>query len=210
MIGALIATGLFAGVVFGIRALDRWSYEHRKPEKKKEEKPKAGVKGEMGRLYRMGADMTVSQVDINDAIRWMKRSQPFLSSPLPKIVSDEAWDRYVRARCCGEIAGRKGPFAFSEKRLTDLGEKEPSDMEGWYRLLQKSDVDYMDDIIERHDDDFDQPGFAIEGKPITLSGLLSVAHFAGIDGMTSWLESERDRKKFRATTQAFQATNGLF
>lgn len=53
-------------------------------------------------------------------------------------------------------------------------------------------------------------GTVIDGKRVTLSGLLAVAHKAGFAGLKSWLANPKDRKKFVATTAAFNKCNGLF
>jgi hypothetical protein len=47
-------------------------------------------------------------------------------------------------------------------------------------------------------------------QTITLSGMLGVIQYAGLDGATSWLEHPNDRKRFPHTTQAFLHTNGVF
>lgn len=45
---------------------------------------------------------------------------------------------------------------------------------------------------------------------ITLSGLLGVIQYAGLDGAVGWLERPNDRKRYPHTTQAFVLTNGVF
>ena len=45
---------------------------------------------------------------------------------------------------------------------------------------------------------------------VTLSGLLALAHLAGIGGVKSWLQKPEDRKKFTNTTNLFLETTGLF
>lgn len=53
-------------------------------------------------------------------------------------------------------------------------------------------------------------GRQVDGVPITLSGILGVAHRAGWSGMQKWFSSPADRAKFTATTKAFQDCNGIF
>lgn len=53
-------------------------------------------------------------------------------------------------------------------------------------------------------------GRTVDGKVITLSGILGVCHKAGFSGMQKWFADPADRAKFTATTQAFNACNGIF
>lgn len=53
-------------------------------------------------------------------------------------------------------------------------------------------------------------GKTIDGEEITLSGLLGLAHQAGIKGAMKWLKKAKDREKFPHTTEMFYQTNGLF
>lgn len=53
-------------------------------------------------------------------------------------------------------------------------------------------------------------GKTIDGKVITLSGILGVAHRAGWSGMVKWFSTPSDRTKFTATTKAFNDCNGIF
>ena len=52
--------------------------------------------------------------------------------------------------------------------------------------------------------DEDQP------RTITLSGVVGIAHAAGLEGCVGWLESREDRKRYPHTTKVFLATNGAF
>jgi hypothetical protein len=66
---------------------------------------------------------------------------------------------------------------------------------------------YLEAIKETHGDKI---GTEIEGKPITLSGLLGVVHVAGIAGLNGWLSDEKQRQKFTKTTEMFHKTTGIF
>src|SRR4029077_2270565 len=56
----------------------------------------------------------------------------------------------------------------------------------------------------------DLPGDTAGPHTITLSGLLGVAHIAGLEGLVSWLEHREDRKRFPHTPAMFTRTNGVF
>lgn len=53
-------------------------------------------------------------------------------------------------------------------------------------------------------------GTNVQGAVCTLSGLLGVAHTAGIEGVSSWVKSPETRKRFKGTTKMFLDTNGVF
>lgn len=53
-------------------------------------------------------------------------------------------------------------------------------------------------------------GVVVEGKKTTLSGLLGVAHVAGVTGVESWVRDPNIRRRFATTTGVFHRTNGIF
>jgi len=53
-------------------------------------------------------------------------------------------------------------------------------------------------------------GTAVDGQKCSLSGLLGVGHLAGEAGVAGWVADPAVRRRFRATTQAFHRTNGIF
>lgn len=53
-------------------------------------------------------------------------------------------------------------------------------------------------------------GTVVDGQACSLSGLLGVGHLAGEAGVAGWASDPRVRERFRATTQAFHRTNGIF
>jgi hypothetical protein len=77
-----------------------------------------------------------------------------------------------------------------------------------YDAFVKSVLDYLPALTS--------PRFAVfvgkelEGKRVTLSGLLAVAHAAGIDGLKSWLANPTDREKYPNTTAAFIKSTEIF
>lgn len=46
--------------------------------------------------------------------------------------------------------------------------------------------------------------------PVTLSGMIGVAHAAGLEGAAGWLTKPGDRRRFPHTTAAFWRSNGVF
>ena len=53
-------------------------------------------------------------------------------------------------------------------------------------------------------------GTVVDGKACTLSGLLGVGHLAGEEGVRGWVRDPAVRGRFRATTESFNRTNGIF
>jgi hypothetical protein len=53
-------------------------------------------------------------------------------------------------------------------------------------------------------------GSTLDGKPVTLSGLLAVAHQAGFQGLTQWASDPKVRAQFPQTMAIYQRANGLF
>jgi len=82
-----------------------------------------------------------------------------------------------------------------------------SDPELQYNVFMQSTKSHKEAIDKEYKDYIGQK---INGKTVTLSGLLAVAHLAGLPGLKGWLTHESDRQKFGATTQMFEATTGVF
>lgn len=78
-----------------------------------------------------------------------------------------------------------------------------------YRLFVNSNADYSKRFLST-------PalqkyiGTVIDGKKVTLSGILAICHKAGFAGAQQWLTKPKDRAKFAATTAAFKRCNGIF
>lgn len=53
-------------------------------------------------------------------------------------------------------------------------------------------------------------GTEVDGVKCTLSGLLGVGHLAGEEGVRGWVRDPAVRRRFRATTENFSRTNGIF
>lgn len=53
-------------------------------------------------------------------------------------------------------------------------------------------------------------GKEVDGKTITLSGIVGLVSAAGMRGAVKWMNSESDRTKYPGTTQVFNQMNGLF
>ncbi len=159
--------------------------------------------------------------------------QKGVPSPIPD-VSRDAWSKFVKAMMTGKAGevgprGKVGLFQMSVRRLEDYGLMKNARMSGpkrmwtadWavpqqrfladhrlqYKLFEKSMQNYAKQILERY-----KPavGTVFEGTRATLSGLLAVAHAAGIDGLGKWLKNDPPRAKFKATTEAYGRANGIF
>lgn len=153
-------------------------------------------------------------------------------SPLPR-VSDQAWAGFTKVfiNPANDITPhfRYGLFEFSVRRLCDLGlmanpstvdnsgrmvwvaqwippltlRRFLSSKQGQYETFVKSMLDYSRSI------DLD-PLDNIEGVKPSLSGLLAVAHRAGLQGLQTWVRSPEERVEFSHTTQFFLRANGIF
>jgi hypothetical protein len=127
---------------------------------------------------------------------------------------------------------RLGVFEMTVRRLCDLGamaNPRPTRHAGWQVWdadWQKpgSLVDFLNDplgqyelfaeSVRQYSNDETVKGMVgtlVDGEPITLSGLLSVSHRAGLPGLSSWIVNPKDRVRFsRNTTAFFKRGNGLF
>ena len=130
-------------------------------------------------------------------------------APLPG-VSPEQWGSFVR--CMKGRGGEKGlgMFKMNPARLKKLGVKSfPKDTKGQYEL-------FAHDMREQAKAVLVSPylrnavGQEVGGTVISLSGVLALMKQAGPKGAVSWLKKPKDRKKFPNTTEAFNASNGIF
>jgi len=137
-------------------------------------------------------------------------------------VSDDAWREFARRiereSPIYQSARHVGQYRQRRERLAELG-IDPSRVVG---SVEAQRVALDADLADAHHHAV-QGGLlaaylnhpiAIPGSDelctITLSGMLGVIQCAGLDGAVSWLESQRDRKRFPHTTAAFMNTNGVF
>jgi hypothetical protein len=137
-------------------------------------------------------------------------------------VSDDAWREFARRiereSPIYQSARHVGQYRQRRDRLVELG-IDPSRVVG---SVEAQRVALDADLADAHHHAV-QGGLlaaylnhpiAIPGSDelctITLSGVLGVIQCAGLDGAVSWLESQRDRKRFPHTTAAFMHTNGVF
>ena len=177
------------------------------------------------------AKLSLSPSIIDAAVRWARGStSDLLVSPFP-FCDNEKWTKFVRKLTAGasDMKGAIGAFAMSPRRLADLGIVEvdssgqivrwndesearfSSNPDVQYRAFASSMGKYAKEIIDNHDASFGANDFIFFGQPATLSGLLAAVHRAGsYDNLASWLTDEKDRSKFKATSAAYQACNGIF
>ncbi len=168
------------------------------------------------------------------------KSKPMRGIPSPwPDVPHEVWTRFVmimgRAKS-GTVSpkGHLGIFQMGMRRLGDLGlaknvrKGERNGEQGvwlgvWnaplsearflaspelqYKIFVRSMQTYRREIERQFKNEI---GREIEGKAATLSGLLAVAHHAGIPGLEKWLKGDPPREKFPQTTAAYKAATGIF
>ncbi len=157
------------------------------------------------------------------------------ASVLPGVSHDRwmAFEKAMVRQAPGEIepSGRLGMFAMAPRRLVDLGivaetAKGPDGKwavskwaEGWsaekflgdpkvqQKAFRKSMREYARTIGALYKEAL---GKKVLDKPVTLSGLLAVAHVAGARGLGSWLGDKGVREKFPQTTRVFVNTTEMF
>lgn len=121
--------------------------------------------------------------------------------------------------------GRYGAYEISTKRLCDMElMHSPSKVPGGWSgewLHPYSQAKFLDDttlqleVFRRSMRDYGVAvspylGADVDGGRATRSGLLGVAHRAGIKGLRKWLASEDDRIRFSRTTAVYYAVNEIF
>lgn len=134
-------------------------------------------------------------------------SSEVIRSPL-EGVEDESWTEFVtlmgNPKTVGKeaLSGHLGLFLFHPLRLNRLGItgdgrflRSPA---AQYRALVMSCEDYSP-LLKR----------SVTEKQ-TLSGLLGVAHRAGLRGARKWIKSDDDKAKHPFTTATFELVNGVF
>jgi len=155
-----------------------------------------------------------------------------IKSPFPG-VSDKAWTAFVSAMASQPFGYESpknfyGAFVFGVRRLCDLKVMKgpPKKVNGlwtapWvtpkakflgtptlqYAALAKSMQLYAKVIAAKYQRAL---GTTLEGKKVTLSGLLGAAHVAGGAGLGKWLADPTRRAKFSHVTAAYLKTTGLF
>lgn len=77
-----------------------------------------------------------------------------------------------------------------------------------YEAFVKSVLEYLPVLTSPSIQAF--MGKVVNGKRVTLSGLIAVAHRAGLDGLRSWLSSPDDQLKYPNTTATFEKSTQIF
>ena len=154
-----------------------------------------------------------------------------LKSPLAG-VSDSQWTAFVRAMASAPFSFESpknffGAFLFGIRRLADLGFVKNPRKNGnlwvadWvkpkevflsspsvqYEALGKSTKAYAAIISRTYSGKI---GTMVDGKKVTLSGLLGAAHAAGSQGLGTWLSAPTRRAKYPHVTALFEKTTGIF
>lgn len=147
-------------------------------------------------------------------------------------VSNAQWMDFVETMSTGETGdiderGKLGMFRESPRRLQSLGLMQgvkPVTLESGARIFAGEFVEPL--TLERYlrspllqynvfeqnisalRDELRDAGFELDS--LTLSGLLALAHCAGIRGARSWLLNSEDHSRFPMTTEMVHAANGIF
>lgn len=159
---------------------------------------------------------------------------PRSTSPLPGVPL-LAWERFVTVMAVSPPRSvtprlRMGMFEMDARRLADVGfmkgarKSSMSGIDGvwvaeWHppltteTFLESTPAQY--EAFRRSASRLAPKvqgyvGVVVDGQPCSLSGLLGVGHLAGEEGVGSWVSSPKTRARFRATTQTFRRTNGIF
>lgn len=146
-------------------------------------------------------------------------------------VSNEAWTEFVRAlgapECASAVSdgGNLGLFLFSPARLETLGAMRNIKRErvSGRQVVTGEFVPPMTQAQFLEDTNLQYRAFArscqdyaprvaryVDAPRLTLSGLLAVAHYAGVKGLRAWVGSREDRMFHPFTTASFERCNGFF
>lgn len=170
--------------------------------------------------------------------RQVRNTPPITARTRKSPIADvpvESWDQFRLAMAdpanSTKISGsgHLGLYRFSWPRLDELGMAygvkrtgrqwsgkfaPPYSVEGFLvsptlqdSVFGLSCAEFASRIRDQHRADI---GRDIDGTPTTLSGLVAVAHCAGLHGQGSWLSRSDDRVRYPHTTAAFRRANGLF
>lgn len=159
--------------------------------------------------------------------------------PLPG-VGQGPWNAFVRLLMGSDPkaispAYQLGLFKFGMRRLVDLGlahNPHKRDYHGrqvwdaeWAPALSPGPDKFLEDASLQYKtfarsmlalghqiaaQAHELVGSVLDGRPVTLSGLLAVAHQAGFQGMHQWASDPKVRASFKQTTDLFHRANGLF
>lgn len=80
----------------------------------------------------------------------------------------------------------------------------------WSQFLDRVSDTYAKRIPEIREKLGSYIGTEIDGKQITLSGLVGIVSAGGMRGAKKWLDVPGDRTKYPQTTSIFNQTNGIF
>jgi hypothetical protein len=160
-------------------------------------------------------------------------------SPWPD-VDPAKWTLFVRAMRGSnqkEITPgySLGLFGFGMRRLVDLGlASNPHKMDhggkqvwdaDWIPALQPGPEKFLDDAELQYKTFVksmnlyasqikaelpEAIGALLDGKPVTMSGLLALAHRAGWAGMKAWSTDPKVRAEHKQSTAVFNKLNGVF
>jgi hypothetical protein len=156
------------------------------------------------------------------------------SSPLGNVPIVQ-WERFVSLMAVSPQSyrsprGRMGRFGMDARRLADVGFmdaprkmtigsetgiwvgewKKPLDEKKFLGELPVQYEAFKRSMQQMAPRVAPLVGTKVQGVICSLSGLLGVGHLAGEVGVRSWVENPEVRQRFKATTNNFIRTNGVF
>lgn len=138
------------------------------------------------------------------------------TSPIDGINNDD-WRMFIEVSRIENPEFNKdnliGMFRQNKKRLEKMGIS-PEDLKtpvDQYNAFESECVQLLNEGNNLIKQSVAMP-INVDGEdvPVTLSGLLTVMHHAGVQNAAKWLDSKDERKKFPNTTEAFKRSNGCF
>lgn len=182
-------------------------YSRQIPETRKEVEVKKETKAPAELPKESAEEKEVKQLDFNPSNA---------TSPVQGILNED-WRMFVEVSKIESPDFNKnntiGMFRQNKRRLQKLG-IDPSNVKtpvDQYAAFEAECVQLLSEGNNLIKQSVAMP-IEIDGEnmPITLSGLLSVMHHAGVENAAKWLDSGEERKKFPNTTEAFKRSNGCF
>ena len=159
----------------------------------------------------------LKEVEVKDEAPKQLEFNPSLTSSPVDGIDNNDWRMFIEVSKIESPSFDKnnliGMFRQNKKRLSKLGidPKEIKTPIDQYNAFEAECVQLISEGSNLIKQSVAMP-VEVDGEsfPITLSGLLTVMHHAGVENASKWLDSDEERKKFPHTTEAFKRSNGCF